>query len=142
DKGMEGEDRRGRKSRQYDDRLAIHGGEAERLARLECDAMDENIPELRDDAMRQIARALRRAAGEHDQMARCEPAANRTCQGRLIVRERAEGHRFPTAQTHRHWRDRTAGHRSARGCPGPAHGRGPPPERPSHSAAATDRAAL
>ena len=94
---MEGEDRRGRKSRQYDDRLAIHDGEAERLARLECNAMDENIAELGDDAMRQIARALRRAAGEHDQIARCERAANGTFQGRLIVRERAEGHRFPTS---------------------------------------------
>ena len=42
DEGVEGEDRRGRKARQHRDRLAVRDREAERLARLERDAMHED----------------------------------------------------------------------------------------------------
>ncbi len=71
DEGMEGEDRGGRKSRQHRERLAVDHGEAKRLARLERNAMDQDAgrAQLRDDAVREIARALRGAAGEHHHVA-------------------------------------------------------------------------
>ena len=65
DEGMEGEDRGGGKSRQHRERFAVDHGKAKRFAGLERDAMNENVAELRDDAVGEIARTLRRAAGEH-----------------------------------------------------------------------------
>ncbi len=94
--GVEGEDRRGRKSRQHRERLAVHDREAERLAGLERDAMhhDAGRAELRDDAMGEIARALRGAAREHDHVAGAKRGAHRKLERDLVVRKRAERHRL------------------------------------------------
>ena len=89
--GMEGEDRRGRKSRQHRQRLAVDHRQAKRLAGLERDAMDENagLAELRHDAVREIARALRGAAGEHHHVAGFE----RACASQARARPRRPGKR-------------------------------------------------
>src|SRR5579862_1106886 len=60
DEGVEGEDRRGRKSRQHDQRLVADDRKTKRLARLERDTVHQNagLAEFRHDAMRQIAGAF------------------------------------------------------------------------------------
>src|SRR6516162_8057999 len=93
---MKGEDRGGGKARQHGDGLATDDGEAERLSRLERDAMDENVAQFRDDAVGEIARTLRRAAGEYDHVASRERRAHATLERGLIVGECAEGNRRPT----------------------------------------------
>ena len=57
---VEGEHRRGRKSRQDDDRLAVADRKTQRLARLQRDAMgdDAGLAEPRDDAVGDVARAF------------------------------------------------------------------------------------
>src|ERR1700716_3002205 len=69
-------------------------GATDRLARLERDAMDENLSELRHDAVREIARALRGAAREHDDVADLERRAHGKFERHLIVGKGAEGNRF------------------------------------------------
>ena len=71
DEGVKGEDRRGRKSRQHRQRLAVEHGEAERLAGLERDAVhdDAGLAQPRHHAVRKIARAFRGAAREHHHVA-------------------------------------------------------------------------
>ena len=71
DEGMEREDGGGRKARQHDERLVTDHREAKRLARFQRHAMDEDagLAELRHNAMRQIACALRCAARQHDHVA-------------------------------------------------------------------------
>src|SRR5262249_25522096 len=51
DETMERENCRCRKSRQYGERLPFGDGEAKRLTGLERHAMDENLAQLRNDAM-------------------------------------------------------------------------------------------
>ena len=64
DEGMKSEDRRGRESGQNDQRLVTDDRKAKRLAGFERDAVhqDAGLAELRDNTMRQIAGAFRRAA--------------------------------------------------------------------------------
>ena len=70
--------------------------EAERLAGLERDAMHEHAgrAEPRHDAMREIARALRGAAREHDHVAIAQRVAHGGFERGLIVRKCAERHRL------------------------------------------------
>ena len=104
DEGVEGEDRRGRKSRQHRDRLAVGDREAERLAGLERHAMhqDAGLAELRHDAMREIARALRGAARQHHHVAFGERAAHRLLE--LRRRRRGTRRRAPARRRPRRWR--------------------------------------
>ena len=94
DEGVKGENRRGRKARQHDQRLVADHRKAQRLARLERHAVHQNArrAELRHDAMRQVARALRGAARKHDDVAAIERVAHRQFERQLIVRQRAERH--------------------------------------------------
>ena len=96
DEGVEGEDRRGRKSRQHRDRLAVGDGEAERLAGLQRHAMhqDAGLAELRHHAVREIAGALRGAAGQHHHVAFGERAAHRLLELCGVVGKRAVRHRL------------------------------------------------
>ena len=96
DEGVEGENRRGRKARQHDQRLVADHREAQRLAGFERHAVNENAgrTEPRHDAMRQIARAFRRAAGEHHDVARFERVAHGRFERGLFVRKRAERDRL------------------------------------------------
>src|SRR6185436_14790756 len=73
DELVEREDRRRRKAREDDDRLAARGGKADRFARLQRHAVrdDARIVELGDDAIREIALALAGPTGQqHDVGAR------------------------------------------------------------------------
>ena len=96
DEGMEGEDRRGRKARQHHQRLVADDREAERLAGFERHAVhqDAGRAEPRHDAMRQIAGAFRRAAGEHHHVAGLERRAHGEFERGLVVGKRAERHRL------------------------------------------------
>ncbi|GJE44265.1 hypothetical protein AEGHOMDF_3453 [Methylobacterium soli] len=88
---VEGEHRRGREARQHHDRLALRHREAEGLAGLERDAVDQDpgFAEARQDAVRDIARALRGAPRQHDEVAGREALADRRLEGRLVVRHDA-----------------------------------------------------
>ena len=90
DEAVEGEDRRGRKARQHDDRLAVHDGEAQRLAGFERNAMhqDAGLAEPRDDAVREIARAFRGAAGEHHHVVLGERLAHRLVERDFVIAAR------------------------------------------------------
>ncbi len=96
DEFMEGEDRRGRESRQHRDRLAVDDREAQRLAGLERHAMDQHArrSQPRQDAIGQIARALGGAAGQHHHIARGERVAHRGFEHVLVVGKGAHGHGF------------------------------------------------
>ena len=76
--------------------LSVGDREAERLAGLQRHAVhqDAGLAELRHDAMREVARALRRAAGQHHHVAFGERAAHRLLERRLVVGKRAERHRL------------------------------------------------
>ena len=94
-------------ARQHNERLAVDDGEAERLAGLERDAMDEDVAQLRHDAVGEITGTLRRAAGKHDHVAGRERRTHGAFERRLIVGKRAEGNRFPTRFRDRGRDDRT-----------------------------------
>ena len=51
--------------------------------------MHDDLAEPRDDGVREIARALRRAAGEHDHVAALQRLAHGGFERRLIIGERA-----------------------------------------------------
>ncbi len=82
--------------------------EAKRLARFERHAVHEDArrAEPRHDAMRQIARALRRAAGEHDHVAGIERGAHGKFERDLFVGKRAERHRLAACFDDRGGNDR------------------------------------
>ena len=84
------------KSRQHDKRLVTNNREAKRLAGLERHAMHENagLAETRHDTMRQVARALRRAARKHDHVAGIERAAHGKFKCGLFVGKGAKRHRL------------------------------------------------
>ena len=69
--------------------------------------MDENVAQFRDDAVGEIARTLRRAAGEYDHVASRERRAHATLERRLIVGKCAKGNRLPTRFRDRGCDDRT-----------------------------------
>ncbi len=94
--GVEGEDRRGGKPGQHGDRLAADHRQAERLARLQGDPVDDHAraAEPGHDAVRQVAGALGGATTEHDHVAGRKRVAHHRLEPRLVVRERAEPHRF------------------------------------------------
>ena len=81
------ENRRRRKAGEHDNRTAASRRQADRLARLERDAVsdDSGIAQFGDDAIRQIARALARAAGEQHDIGKLERVPNRFPQGGHIV---------------------------------------------------------
>ena len=93
---MEGEHRRGREARQDHHRLAVADREAERLSGLQGDAVgdDPGRAEAGDEPVRQIARALRGAAGEDDHVAVGEGAPDRGVERRLLVGTSAVEHRL------------------------------------------------
>ncbi len=84
---VKGEHRRGRKARQDHHRLAVADSEAQRLAGLERDTMgdDAGLAEPTDDAMGDVARALRRAAGEHQHVGIRQSAAHRRLKFCFVV---------------------------------------------------------
>jgi hypothetical protein len=95
DELVEREDRRRRKARQDDDRLAVADGEADRLAGLERDAVrdDPRIAEPARDAIREISCALRRPTRkQHDVV--LERARQRCGEGRFLVADDTELHRL------------------------------------------------
>ena len=108
---VEGEHRRGRKSRQDHHRLAVADGETQRLARLQRDAVrnDAGLAEPRDDAMGDVARALRRAAGEHQHVALDKRVAHRGFKRGFIVGDRTEETRLAAIFRDRGGDDRTVG---------------------------------
>ncbi|MHC2275286.1 hypothetical protein ACVME8_001897 [Bradyrhizobium diazoefficiens] len=89
---VEGEHRRGRKARQDHHRLAVADREAQRLAGLERHAMrdDAGLAEPADDAVGQVARAFRRAAGEHQHVGVRQRAAHRRFELLFVVGNGAE----------------------------------------------------
>src|SRR5690606_10876462 len=93
---VEREHRRGRKSRQDDDRLAVAYRQAERLAGLQRHAMgdDARLAQPADDAMADIARPLGRTARQDEYVMVSERIAHRGLEPRLIVGESAEKTRF------------------------------------------------
>ena len=93
---MEGKDRRGRKTRQDGKRLALDQREAERLARLERDAMHDHAAELCNHTVGKIAGTLRCPTGEDDQIAGVDSLAQRGCEGSLLIGKSAEGDRLAT----------------------------------------------
>lgn len=93
---VEGEHRRGRKAWQDHDRLAVAHRKAERLAGLERNAMrdDAGLAEPADDAMGQIARTFRRAAGEHQHVGIRQRLAHGSLELGFIVWNGAEENRL------------------------------------------------
>jgi hypothetical protein len=93
DESVKGENRGGGKARQHSDGLASDDGEAERLSRLERDAMDENVAQFRDDAVGEIA--------PHPSTCRrrvrpCrKPRAPRACHARAPSHRRGKRRREP-----------------------------------------------
>ena len=77
-KGVEREDRRGRKARQHHDRLALRDREAERLSRLERDAVHDHA---------RACRAATRCGGrDRPRLSTCRPRAP-PCRSRATHRE-------------------------------------------------------
>ena len=89
---MEGEHRGSRKTWQDDHGLAVADRKTQRLARLQRHAMgdDAGFSQPRDDAVGDVARALRGAAGKHQHVALRERRAHRGFEQHLIVRGRAK----------------------------------------------------
>ena len=108
---VEGEHRRGREPRQNHHRIAVADGKAQRLARLERDAVrdDARVAQPADDPMRQIAGALRGAAGQHQHLAGRERITHRSFELVFVVGNGAEKHRFAAIFVHRRCDDRTIG---------------------------------
>ncbi len=96
DESVKGENRRGRKSRQHDQRLVADHRQAQRLAGFERHAVNQNAGRTkpRDDAMRQVAGAFRGAAGEHHDVAGLRALAHSGFERDVFVRKRAERHWF------------------------------------------------
>ena len=96
DEFVEGEYRRGREAGQDDDGLALSLGEAEGLAGLERDAVDEDtrLAQAGEDAVGHVARPLRRPSRQDDDVALRKRRADGAFESGLIVRDDAEGHGF------------------------------------------------
>ena len=93
---VEGEDGAGREARQHHHRLAADGAEAERLARLQRHAMHQHARrrQAREDAVGDVAGALRGAARHHHQVGHVQRLAQGGFQRRLVVAEDAHGQRL------------------------------------------------
>jgi hypothetical protein len=105
---VEGEDGAGRKARQHYDRLLARDREAKRLAGLQRHAMHENARrgQRGQDAMRDIARALARAARHHDHVGARQCIAQRRCEHVRIVPEDAHRQRLAAILADRGAEDR------------------------------------
>ena len=103
DELVEREDRRGREAGQHDDGAPAGGGQADRLARLERDAVgdDAGIVELGDDAIRHVARALARAAGEQHDVGERQRSPQPRAQRAGVVGRDAEPPRLAAELPHR-----------------------------------------
>ncbi len=101
DEFVKGENRRGRKPRQNDDRLAAGDSQAQRLARLQRDPVDDDagIVKAGNRAIAQIARALRGATGKDNHVAGCEPLIDQPGQHRFVVGSDAERQGMPPASS-------------------------------------------
>src|SRR6476620_2418217 len=103
DEGVKRENRRSGKTRKHRKRLAADHGQAEGLSRFESDAMDQDSrgAELCNHAVGEVAGSLGSAAGEDDEVAGCERAAQCTLDLRLVVSERRKGDRLAAGFGHR-----------------------------------------
>ena len=62
--------------------------------------MDENVAELRDNAMGEVARTFGRAAGKHHHVAARKGGAHGAFERRLVIGEGAERHRLAARLGH------------------------------------------
>jgi hypothetical protein len=85
-------DRRSREARQDHDRFAPGDRQAQRLSRLQRDAVNDNarIVERGDSTVAQIAGALRRATGKDDHVAGGKPFVDKARQNGFVVGSNAE----------------------------------------------------
>ena len=102
-KGMECKNGGGRKARQHDHRFSSRDGETDRLAGFQRNAVhdDPGFAEPRQDAVRDIARAFRRAARHDDEIGLGDGACDSVGENRLIVAHDAEQDRLAAVLAHR-----------------------------------------